>query len=76
MKKIGSTEIMTFVGKVQIIRDVLFDEKLKLSNGVYSVQDFSKDARLTIYSKLINSCNSLKWTPTGRQKEVEFKLVA
>ncbi len=60
MKKIGSTEIMTFVGKVQIIRDVLFDEKLKLSNGVYSVQDFSKDARLTIYSKLINSCNSLQ----------------
>jgi len=60
MKKIGPAEIMALVGRVQANRDALFDEKLKLSNGIYAAQDFSKDARLTVYSKLINSCNSLQ----------------
>jgi hypothetical protein len=55
MKKIGPAEIMALVGRVQANRDALFDEKLKLSNGIYAAQNFSKDARLTVYSKLINS---------------------
>ncbi|WP_159098857.1 hypothetical protein [Aquabacterium olei] len=60
MKKIGPTEIMSLVKQIQANRDVLFDEKLKLGNGVYAAQDFERDARLTVYSKLINSCNSLQ----------------
>lgn len=60
MKTVGPAEIMALVGRVQANRDALFDEKLKLSNGIYAAQDFSRDARLTVYSKLINSCNSLQ----------------
>lgn len=52
-------KILELTKQIQGIIDALSDEKLRLSRGVYATCDLERDARLTVYSKLINSCNSL-----------------
>lgn len=67
-------KILELTQQIQGIIDALSEEKLKLGRGVYATCDSERDARLTVYSKLINPCNSLNLALTFMATNLSSKL--